>query len=137
MWEFCGVLKDEKLLLEGLEKVRDMKSQLKDVDVRIDSHNCSDLIHVFDLNASLITAEATIISALQRKESRGAHQRSDYPNTNTGEDVNYIVKLDGPTNNMKISKVSIKPLRKDLEAMVRDSSIGKSSEISIKNKLLE
>ena len=72
MWEYCGVIKSEELLLKGLKEINIIKNKLNDVDVRIDQYNCDDLALVFDLQSSLISAEATIISALARNESRGS-----------------------------------------------------------------
>jgi succinate dehydrogenase / fumarate reductase, flavoprotein subunit len=46
-----------------------------------------------DLGSMLINAEALLRSALERKESRGAHARSDFPKTNDQlAAVNYIVE---------------------------------------------
>jgi succinate dehydrogenase / fumarate reductase flavoprotein subunit len=46
-----------------------------------------------DLHSMLINAEALLRSALERKESRGAHARSDYPNTEDQlTSVNYVVE---------------------------------------------
>ena len=82
MWKYCGVIKNETLLLDGLSKIKMIKSKLNDIDVRIDKYNCEHLSLIFDLQSSLFSAELTIISALKRNESRGAHQRSDIPNLN-------------------------------------------------------
>ena len=76
---------------EGIKRI--IQTKLKDIDIRIDEHSCEDLALIFDLQSSLISAEATILSALERKESRGAHQRSDYKEKNPKENVNYIVNL--------------------------------------------
>jgi len=40
-----------------------------------------DLAAAFDLQSMILTAEATVRSALARTESRGAHQRADFPAT--------------------------------------------------------
>jgi succinate dehydrogenase / fumarate reductase flavoprotein subunit len=46
-----------------------------------------------DLRSMLVNAEALLRSALERKESRGAHARSDFPKTDEQlADVNYIVE---------------------------------------------
>jgi succinate dehydrogenase / fumarate reductase flavoprotein subunit len=46
-----------------------------------------------DLRSMLVNAEALLRSALERKESRGAHARSDYPKTDDDlASVNYIVE---------------------------------------------
>ena len=46
-----------------------------------------------DLRSMLVNAEALLRSALERKESRGAHARSDYPQTDDDlTSVNYVVE---------------------------------------------
>jgi succinate dehydrogenase / fumarate reductase flavoprotein subunit len=46
-----------------------------------------------DLGSLLVNAEALLRSAMERKESRGAHARSDYPNTEDRlTSVNYVVE---------------------------------------------
>ena len=48
MWKYCGVIKNETLLLEVfdlLSKIESIKTKLTDVDVRIDQYNCEDLQH--------------------------------------------------------------------------------------------
>jgi fumarate reductase flavoprotein subunit len=42
----------------------------------------TDLIAALELSFMLDVAEAMVHSALQRKESRGAHQRTDFPKRN-------------------------------------------------------
>jgi len=133
MWEHCGVIKDKKLLVSGLKTVLEIKNIIKDVDVRIDYQSCDDLVQAFDLEASVISAEATILSALNRKESRGSHQRSDYKELNTGEKSNLHVKLNKQTFGLEISKRTIAPLRKDLQNIISKTS----KVINLKDKLLE
>ena len=133
MWEHCGVIKDKNLLESGLKKVLNIKDSIKDIDVRIDSLNCDDLIQVFDLESSVISAEATLLSALNRQESRGSHQRSDFPELNTDEKCNYHVKLNEVHFDCKISRKDITPLRKDLKNIITNTS--KITDFT--NKLLE
>jgi len=133
MWSFCGVVKDEAKLNKGLSVINDIESLFKDVDVRIDDNNCEDLINAFDLKSSIISAKATILSALMRKESRGSHQRSDFPKIDNSMRHNYKVSLKKESNEITISKSDIKPLDTHLSKI-----IGKTSgEIDIKGKLLE
>ena len=133
MWEHCGVIKDKNLLNSGLEKVIEIKGMMKDIDVRIDNMNCDDLIQIYDLESSVISAEATILSALYRQESRGSHQRSDFPEINTDENCNYHIKLNEQNYSCEISRKDITPLRKDLQNI-----INKATKVSdFKDKLLE
>jgi len=132
MWKYCGVIKNEKLLLEGLSRIESIKTKLSDVDVRIDQYNCEDLALIFDLQSSLFSAKATIVSALQRNESRGAHQRSDFPLLDPLFKFNCVVSMDDD-DNLKISQVPLKELNKEQKIIVKNAK----REEDIRNKLLE
>tara|TARA_Y100000991_G_scaffold158243_1_gene120714 strand:+ start:1 stop:936 length:936 start_codon:yes stop_codon:yes gene_type:complete len=132
MWKYCGVIKNEALLLEGLSKVEILKTKLSDIDVRIDKYNCEDLMLIFDLQSSLCSAKATIVSAIQRNESRGAHQRSDFPMLDPSCQFNCVVSMDD-NSNLKISKVPLKVLNEDQKTIVANSK----REEDMRNKLLE
>ena len=133
MWEHCGVIKDEKLLKSGLKKVKGIKDMIKEVDVRIDYQGCDDLVQVFDLESSVLAAEATILSALNREESRGAHQRSDFPELNASYHCNYHIKLNKQTFDLDISKKKIAPLSKQLLEVISKANKVKD----FKGKLIE
>jgi succinate dehydrogenase / fumarate reductase flavoprotein subunit len=49
------------------------------MEVRPDLAGFADLGHAFDLRGSLLAARATLACALERRETRGAHNRSDFP----------------------------------------------------------
>ena len=60
----------------------------------------------FDLRNMLTVARAVTQAALNRTESRGAHQREDFPGMLPEWDVNQIVRLDGSRLNIEKSPVS-------------------------------
>lgn len=93
MWECCGVVRNEERLLQGLERLNDIRQRAKTVDVRPSSEGYRDLAIALDLRASLIAAEATLRAALERRESRGAHQRYDYPEIDPKLAVNFNLKF--------------------------------------------
>ncbi len=130
MWKYCGVVKDEESLKIGLKKINNLKKSLVDIEVVINHHNNQDLVNIFDLEASLQTAESTLISALERKESRGAHQRSDYPEIDYKEEINYAVFLKNDKLILEsISHKKIDPQLKDL--------INNREEYDLTGRLLE
>ncbi len=87
---------------------------------------------IFDLQSSLLSAKATIISALEREEIRGAHQRSDFTNLNSKFKFNCLISMD-ENNNLKISKVPLKELKDTLKKIIA----GAKKEDNISGKLLE
>ena len=132
MWKYCGVIKNETLLLEGLSKIERIKTKLSDIDVRIDKYNCEDLALIFDLQSSLFSAKATIVSALQRNESRGAHQRSDFPGLGSLCQFNCLVSMDD-NSKLRISKIPLKELNEEQKVIVANAK----REEDLRHKLLE
>jgi succinate dehydrogenase / fumarate reductase flavoprotein subunit len=94
MWETCGVVRDHAGLRHGLERVAELRELAADVDVRPTSEGYGDLAHALDLRASLATAEATLLGALARIESRGAHPRRHHPDLAPELRVNLQARLD-------------------------------------------
>lgn len=79
MWEKVGGLRNERNLREALERIARWKVQRGQCRVgRLRRFNL-EFMHYLELGFMLTTSEAICISALVRKESRGCHQREDYP----------------------------------------------------------
>ena len=117
MWEYGGVVKNEEKLNKGLQEIENLKEASKDLDVRPDSEGYQDLMLAFDLQASLVSSESTLISALSREESRGAHQRDDYKEINNNFNVNMRVKFDSDSN-ILLSKDNVPALNKVLKDLI-------------------
>src|ERR1700742_161229 len=90
MTEHAGVVRDEAGLLNGLDKLAEVEERLTHVGVHPDIAGFYDLAHAFDLKASAIAARATLEAELERRETRGCHNRSDYPNLDEGLNVNLV-----------------------------------------------
>jgi succinate dehydrogenase / fumarate reductase flavoprotein subunit len=48
------------------------------------------LAHAFDLKSAALAARATLEAALERRETRGCHNRSDYPALDAALQVNLV-----------------------------------------------
>ncbi len=75
-----GIYRTEESLRLAAAKVADLKGRSK--DLALDDHSLSfntELTAALELEFMLDVAEAVVHSALERKESRGAHQRRDHP----------------------------------------------------------
>ena len=75
MWNYCGILRDEKSLMTALEKLDELKSKFPR------TRKCQTKAE-YEFKNMLISARLIVKSAIRRKESRGAHYRTDYLETN-------------------------------------------------------
>ena len=131
MWKNCGVVKNEDSLKKGLQKINELKKQSQDCDVRISGNNNQDLINLLNLKSSIISAECTLKSALFREESRGAHQRKDFPNLNNNGISNIFCSLE--ENEIKVKTKKVINIRDELKAFMKDKRVI----TSFKGRLLE
>lgn len=75
MWNDVGIIRDEARLLIAQEAIK----KLQDDAQNLIAEDTSQVQYCLEVQDMLKTAEVIILSALERKESRGAHYRSDYP----------------------------------------------------------
>jgi len=114
MTEYAGVVRDEAGLLRGLHEVSELEERLTHVGVHPDIAGFYDLAHAFDLKASVIAARATLEAALERRETRGCHNRSDYPKLDERLQVNLV--WSGPG---RIDREPIHAIPQDISAHMR------------------
>jgi len=80
MEKYCGVFREEKVLQEGVQKMLEIEQRLADVRLRDHSKLFNTArIEALELENLVDLGIATVVSALARKESRGAHHRIDHP----------------------------------------------------------
>lgn len=79
MWEKVGPARQEKKLTEGLSDLTSIEERFKDMRISSSAIYNTDLVDALELNFMLPVAKGIILSALERKESRGAHVRLDHP----------------------------------------------------------
>jgi succinate dehydrogenase / fumarate reductase flavoprotein subunit len=93
LWEHCGVVRDESSLRRGLSRLEAVASAMADIDVRPSEEGWTDLAQLLDLRAGVVLAEATVRGAMERRETRGCHNRSDFPELDPSLRVNLRTSL--------------------------------------------
>ena len=88
MWDNVGILRSEKTLLNALEELNKLKEEF------LRPYKCLSK-EEYELKNMLTVAGLIAFCALQRKESRGAHYRLDYPNLNEECIHSHITKEEG------------------------------------------
>ena len=80
MEKYCGVFRNETILQEGVNKVVELEQRLQNAYIKDHSKVFNTArIEALELENLMDIALATVRSALERRESRGAHSRVDYP----------------------------------------------------------
>jgi succinate dehydrogenase / fumarate reductase flavoprotein subunit len=109
MNEKVAVFRTQEGLTEALEIVRRLKDEAKTatIDDRGSVFN-QDVLSAIELGYMLDVAECIVIGALERKESRGAQFRLDFPKRNDDEWLKHIdLSMDGDGPKVSYSPVTI------------------------------
>ena len=80
MQEHAGIFRDAAGLSAGIDLLHDLKDRYEAVSIQ--DHGSvfnTDLVSALELGNMLDLAEVMVTSSLERRESRGAHARRDYP----------------------------------------------------------
>jgi succinate dehydrogenase / fumarate reductase, flavoprotein subunit len=108
MNEKVAVFRDQEGLLQAHETIRRLKEQasVASIDDRGTVFN-QDLLGAIELGYMLDVAECIVVGALERKESRGAQFRLDFPKRNDDE---WLKHIDLSVNGGDVPKVTYSPV---------------------------
>jgi succinate dehydrogenase / fumarate reductase, flavoprotein subunit len=90
MWNNVGIIRDTEKLLIAQQEIK----RLQDESHALYAEETAQQQACLEVQDMLKTAEVIILSALERKESRGAHYRADYPQMKTEWEKNIRVYKD-------------------------------------------
>ncbi|MFE0748873.1 L-aspartate oxidase [Gordonia sp. NPDC058843] len=123
MTEYAGVVRDETGLRRGLAELDAIEERMRDIGIHPDIAGYQDLAHAFDLKSAALAARATMEAALERRETRGCHNRSDHPDLDPAFQVNLVWSPSG------IVREPIAPIAPEVAELMQ--------EVSTEGKLVE
>ena len=95
MWDKVGLFRTADALAEALARIRGMRrDDMARMAIPDDAPFNQALLDWYELRAGLLCAEAVTLSAINRTESRGAHQREDIPDVSPEFERNQTIAVE-------------------------------------------
>jgi succinate dehydrogenase / fumarate reductase flavoprotein subunit len=120
MQDLVGIVRQEQEMLQALERIRELRGASERVSVDGNREYNAGWHTALDLYSLLTVSEIVTRAALERKESRGAHFRDDFPTKDKQYDGFNIVVRKGAGGEMQLTHQPIPPMREDLQQIIQE-----------------
>ena len=120
MQDLVGIVRQESEMLQALENIKQLAAKAERVGVSGHREYNAGWHTALDLNNLLTVSEIVARAALERKESRGAHFRDDFPNKDQNFGAFNIVVRKRPGGEMQIAREAIPAMRDDLKQIIEE-----------------
>jgi succinate dehydrogenase / fumarate reductase flavoprotein subunit len=120
MQDLVGIVRQEQEMLQALDRIQELKNATERVGVDGNREYNTGWHTALDLYHLLTVSEIVTRSALERKESRGAHFRDDFPEKNNQFGAFNIVVRKSVEGAIQFSREPVPPLRLDLHQIIEE-----------------
>jgi succinate dehydrogenase / fumarate reductase, flavoprotein subunit len=120
MQDLVGIVRHEQEMLQALDRIRELRTASERVSVDGNREYNAGWHTALDLYHLLTVSEIVTRAALERKESRGAHFRDDFPEKNNQFGAFNIVVRKGADGTMKFAREPMPIMRQDLQQIVEE-----------------
>ncbi len=121
MQDLVGIVRVEDEMQRALTGLDALKKRAGQVGVTGHSEFNTGWHAAQDLGNLLMVSEAITRSAIERKESRGGHFRSDYPDKDPAYATFNIVVKRGPDGEMQVSRAPLPPMPDELKQVIEEN----------------
>ncbi len=121
MQELVGIVRTENEMARALDGLQQLKARAAKVGVSGNREYNPGWHTALDLGPLLAVSEAVARAAIERKESRGAQFRDDFPAKSDEYGKFNIVLRKGADGGMRVIREPLKPLRDDLKKVIEEN----------------
>jgi succinate dehydrogenase / fumarate reductase flavoprotein subunit len=122
MQDLVGIVRREDEMQRALEGISRLRERAAKVGVAGNREYNPGWHTALDLRNLLIVSEAMARSALERKESRGAHFRDDFPKKDDACATFNVVSFQDKDGQMKIRREPLKPMPPEFQAIIKENA---------------
>jgi succinate dehydrogenase / fumarate reductase, flavoprotein subunit len=120
MQELVGIVRKEDELKRSLQHLQMMKERLPKLRVTGNREFNPGWHTALDLQNMVMVSEAVAMAAIERRESRGAHFREDYPDKDPKFGSFNIIIKKGPGGGVQMRNEPIPEVRQDLKQIIEE-----------------
>ena len=120
MQDLVGIVRNEQEMQQALAHIQEFVQRSQHVSAGGNREYNAGWHTSLDLNNLLTVSEMITRAALERKESRGAHFRDDYPAKDEKFGNFNIVVRKGPGGEMQIERAPIPAMREELKQVIQE-----------------
>jgi succinate dehydrogenase / fumarate reductase flavoprotein subunit len=120
MQELVGIVRVEAEMLQALERIRELKARAERAGVQGNREYNTGWHTALDLTSLLTVSEMVTRAALDRKESRGAHFRDDFPNKDAAYGKFNIVVRKGPDGEVQLIHEPLPPMPQEFQQIIEE-----------------
>src|SRR6202790_1442157 len=120
MQDLVGIVRQEQEMLQAVGRIRELTAASQRGSVTGNREFNSGWHTALDLHNLLTVSELVTLAALERKESRGAHFRDDFPNKSDQFAKFNIVARKGSDGEPQLERVPITAMREDLKQVIEE-----------------
>jgi fumarate reductase flavoprotein subunit len=104
----AGIYRDTETLVKGADRLRELRERFGKATIEDDSRAFNtELVAALELGFMLDVAETIVACALRREESRGAHQRTDFPRRDDARLLAHSLVTRDPTGSPRVGYLPV------------------------------
>jgi succinate dehydrogenase / fumarate reductase flavoprotein subunit len=120
MQDLVGIVRQEQEMLQALDRIQELRAASERVSVDGNREYNAGWHTALDLHNLLTVSEIVTRAALDRKESRGAHFRDDFPSKDEQQGSSNVVVRKGTDGQVQLVREPIRPMREDLQQIIQE-----------------
>jgi succinate dehydrogenase / fumarate reductase flavoprotein subunit len=120
MQDLVGIVRQEQEMSDALGRIRALQARSEQAGVAGNREYNNGWHTALDLDNLLTVAEIIASAALERKESRGAHFRDDFPAKDDQFGKFNIVARKGKRGELELTREPIPPMREELQQVIEE-----------------